>query len=162
MAPRVAADPLQFGELRGKGGSLRGAKTHAKREAARCAAGAIGPSVKRIGEAEGQAERIYRTGVETQHAADANGIPRLSAVAEAAIGTIAAAKDEKARPEAWRAAQADKRVAAGLRACGATVAQRFGEEGVRDTLRAGGRPGVVTLASVAPRASDRRWTVWPS
>ena len=37
-----------------------------------------------------------------------------------------------------------------LRAFGTAVAQRFGEEGVRTMLRAGGQPGAVTVASVAP------------
>jgi len=148
-AARVAADPLQFGELRGKEGLFAG-KARVEREAAKRAAGAIGPSLERIGEAEARAERTYRTGVDTQRAADATGIPRLSTAAEAAIGAVVAATDEKVRAEAWRAMQADARVASELRAFGSAVEQRFGEEGVRAMLRAGGRPGVVTSASVAP------------
>jgi len=88
--------------------------------------------------------------VEAQRAADATGIPRLSAAAEAAIGALAAAKDEKARGESWTAIQADKRIAGELRVFGAAVERRFGKEGVRAMLRAGGRPGAVTAASVAP------------
>jgi len=38
----------------------------------------------------------------------------------------------------------------GVAAFRAAVAQRFGDEGVREMLRAGGRPGMVTVASVAP------------
>ena len=45
---------------------------------------------------------------------------------------------------------ADKQVAGELRAFGAAVERRFGEEGVRAMLRAGGRPGVVAAAFVAP------------
>ncbi len=148
-AARVAREPEQFGELRGKEGFFAGAKARAERETAQRVAGAIGPSLERIGTAEARAERNYRTGVEAQRAADATGIPRLSAAAEAAIGAVAAAPDEKARGEAWRAVQRDERVAGELRAFGAAVEQRFGEEGVRAMLRAGGRPGAVTVASVA-------------
>ena len=149
-AARTAADPLQFGELRGKEGLFAGAKAQAERAAAKRTAAAIGPNLERIGEAEARAERSYRMGVDAQRAADATGIPRLSTAAEAAIGVVAAAPDEKARAEAWRAVQADERVAGELRAFGAAVEQRFGEEGVRSMLRAGGRPDAVTATSVAP------------
>ena len=148
-AARIEADPLQLGELRGREGFFAGAKSRTEREAALRAAGAIGLSLERIGEAEARAERTYRTGVDAQRKADATGIPRLSATAEAAIGIVAGALDEKARAEAWRTVQADERVAGELRAFGAAVEQRFGEEGVRAMLRAGGRPGAVTAASVA-------------
>ena len=148
-AARVAADPLKLGELRGKEGLFAGAKARAEREAAKRAAGAIGPSLERIGEAEARAERTYRTGVEGQRTADTTGIPRLSTAAESAIGVMAAAKDEKAHAEAWRAVQQDKQVAGELRAFGAAVERRFGEDGVRAMLRAGGRPGAVTAPSVA-------------
>ena len=147
-AARTAADPLQLGELRGKEGLFAGAKARAEREAAQRAAGAIGPSLERIGEAEARAERSHRTGVDAQRTADATGIPRLSAAAEAAIGAVAAAPDEKARAGAWRAVQADERLADELRVFGTAVEQRFGEEGVRAMLRAGGRPGAVTEPSV--------------
>lgn len=60
------------------------------------------------------------------------------------------ATDEKARGEAWRSVQADKQVAGELRAFGAAVKQRFGEESVRAMLRAGGRPGAIVASSVAP------------
>ena len=149
-AARVTADPEQLGELRGKEGFFAGAKARAEREVAQRAAGAIGPSLDRIGAAEARAERTWRTGVEAQRAADTTGIPLLSAAAEAAINTVAAAVDEKARAAAWRAVQAEERVAGELRAFGAAVEQRFGEEGVRAMLRAGRRPGAVTAASVAP------------
>ena len=63
---------------------------------------------------------------------------------------MAAAPDEKARAEAWRAVQADERVAGELRAFGAAVELRFGEEGVRSMLRAKGRSDAVTTPSVTP------------
>lgn len=112
--------------------------------------GALPGSLTRIGTAEGWAERAYRGSVKAQRAADAASIPRLSPAAEVALGAVAAAGTEQVRGEAWRAAQADKPVAAELERFGAAVEQRFGAEGVRAMLRAEGRAGVVTLASVAP------------
>ena len=88
--------------------------------------------------------------MEAQRAADATGIPRLSAAAEAAVSALAAAKDDRARAKTWRAVQGDKQVAGELRAFSAAVEQRFGEEGVRAMLRAGDRPRVVHAPSVAP------------
>ncbi len=113
------------------------------------AAGAVPGSLERIGTTEGRAERAYRGSVDAQQAADATPIPRLSERAEAALGAVAA-KDEKARGEAWRAVQADKPVVAELERFGAAVKRRFGEEGVRQMLRAGARPAAVTSASIAP------------
>jgi hypothetical protein len=148
-AARVAADPGQLGDLRGNEGLFVGAKARAEREAAQRAAGAIEPSLTRIGAAEARAEGAYRAGVEGQRAADATGIPRLSAAAEAAIGVMLATQDARARGEAWRAAQADQGVAGELRAFRAAAAQRFGDEGVRAMLRAGKSPDAAA-ASIAP------------
>jgi len=147
-AARVAADPSWLGELRGKEGLFAGSKARAEREAAQRAAGAIGPSLKRIGTAEALAERAYRTSVDAQRTSDATGIPRLSAAAEAAIGVVASATDQMAQAEAWRAAQANGRVEGELRAFSAAVEKRFGEEGVRAMLRAKERRGAVTAPSV--------------
>jgi len=150
-AARVAADPLQLGELRGKEGFFAGAKARAERDAAQRAADAIAPSLERIGEAEARVARTYRTGVEAQRTADATGIPRLSAAAEAAIGVMAAAKDDRIQVEAWRAMQKDRPVAAELDAFRGAVAQRFGDKGVRAMLRARGQSGVVSSASITPQ-----------
>jgi hypothetical protein len=149
-AARVTADPLQLAMLRGKEGFFAGAKARAERGNAQRAAGAIGPSLERIGAVEASAERTYRTGVEMQRAADATGISRLSARAGAAIGTIAAAPDDRARGEAWQVVQTDQRVAGELHRFAAAVERRFGEEGIRAMLRAGGRSGTLTAPSVAP------------
>ena len=46
------------------------------------------------------------------------------------------------------AAELDERVATELGAFKQAVAQWFGEEGVREMLRAGGRPGAVSVPSV--------------
>lgn len=85
-----------------------------------------------------------------QRAADATGIPRLSAAAEAAVSAMAVAKDETVRAAAWRAMQAHTQVAGELQAFRVAVEQRFGEEGVRAMLRVEGRPGAVAAASVMP------------
>ena len=149
-ATQVAREPEQFGELRGKDGFFAGAKARAERDAAQRAADAIRSSLKRIGTAEAQMEWCYRNGVEAQRAADLTGIPRLYAAAKAAIGAMAASKDDRSRGAAWRAVPGDKQIAGELRDFGADVEQWFGEEGVRAMLRAGERPGAVTAASVAP------------
>ena len=149
-AERLAREPEQLGELGGKLGWLASAAAKQERAGAQRAAGALPGSLERIGAAEAQAERSWRTGVEAQRVADATGIPCLSAAAEAAISTLAAAKEDRTRAEAWQAVQGDKQVAGELRAFSAVVEQRFGEESVRAMLRAGGRPGVVAVPSVSP------------
>ncbi len=149
-AARLAREPEQLGELRGKAGWLASGTAKQERANAERAAGALPGSLTRIGTAEGWAERAYRGSVEAQRAADAAGIPRLSPAAEAVLSAVAATGDEQVRGEAWRAAQADKPVAAELERFGAAVEQRFGAEGVRAMLRAEGRAGAVTSASVAP------------
>jgi len=149
-AARLAREPEQLGELRGKVGWLASGVAKQERANAERAAGALPGSLTRIGTAEGWAERAYRGSVEAQRAADAAGIPRLSPAAEVALSAVAAAGTEQVRGEAWRAAQADKLVAAELERFGTAVEQRFGAEGVRAMLRAEGRTGAVTSASVAP------------
>lgn len=100
-------------------------------------------SLARIGAAEGAAERTYRAAVQSQLAADATGIPRLSAKAEAAVGTVLAAKDDAGRRAAWKTAEADAGVGAELVAFRAAVAQWFGDDQVRTMLRIQGRPGAI-------------------
>ncbi len=149
-AARLSREPDQLGELRGKVGWFALGAAKQERANAERAAGALPGSLTRIGTAEGWAERAYRGSVEAQRAADAAGIPHLSPVAEAALGAVAAAGTEHVRGEAWRAVQADKPVAAELERFGAAVERRFGADGVRAMLRAEGRAGAVTSASVAP------------
>ncbi len=147
-AARLAREPEQLGELRGKVGWLASAAAKQERAAAERAASALPGSLERVGEAQGRASRAYRASVEGQLAADAVGIPRLSATAEAAIGALRVAADDGARAQAWRAAQQDERIAAELGTFREAVALRFGEEGVRQMLRAGGQPGAVQVPSV--------------
>ncbi len=148
-AARLARDPDQLGELRGKVGWLASAAVKQERAAAERAAGALPGSLERVGEAQGRASRAYRASVEGQRTMDATGIRHLSAVAEAAIGAVRAAPDETARFQAWRAVQQDEGMAAELGAFRKAVVQRFGDEGVRQMLRAGGKPGMVQAPSIA-------------
>ncbi len=145
-AARVTADPAQLGELRGKEGFFAGAKARAERETAHRVAGAIGPSLERIGAAEARAERSYRASVAGQRTADATGIPRLSAATEAAIGAMAAATDEKTRGEAWRAAQADD-------ACRGRATRVRGGGGA--AVRGGGRARHAAVRRTAGRGHRR-------
>jgi len=151
-AARLAREPEQLGELRGKVGWFASGAAKQERANAERAAGALPGSLTRIGTAEGWAERAYRGSIEAQRTADATGIPRLSPVAEAALGAVSAAKDDAARGKAWRAVQADRPVADELVRFGTAVERRFGAEGVRAMLRAEGRPGTGTgtSASIAP------------
>ncbi len=149
-AARLSREPEQLGELRGKLGWLASSAAKQERAGAERAAGAVPGSLNRIGEAESRAERAYRVGVEGQRAADETGIPRLSTAAEAAIGALRAVPDEKKHGEAWRAVQKDERVRVELGVFRAAVTKRFGEDGVRQMLRAEGRAGAVTSPSVGP------------
>ena len=149
-AVRLAREPEQLGELRGKVGWLASAAGKQERAGAQRAADALPASLERIGEAEARAERSYRASVGDQRAADATGIPRLSAAAEGAVGAVRAAPDEKVRAVVWQAVQKDESVTGELRAFGAAVEQRFGEESVRAMLRAGGRPGTIAAPSIKP------------
>jgi len=155
-AARLAREPEQLGELRGKLGIFAGAARQ-EREGALRAAGAMPDSLARIGRAVGAAERTYRESVQAQLAADAVGIPRLSARAEAAIGAVTAANDDASRRAAWNAAQADPDIRAELVAFRAAVEQRFGAESVRAMLRVDGRAGAVHLPGMAyeQRAVDQ-------
>ena len=135
-ARRVASDPTQLGELRGREGLFAGAKAREERETAMAAAAAIGPNVSRTAEAEGRAAQAYRGEVEKQMTADATAVPDLSDRAKAALGSVAAAKDDKGRAEAWSKIEADKDIQREVEAFTKAVETRFGEDGARAMLRA--------------------------
>jgi Ti-type conjugative transfer relaxase TraA len=149
-AARLAREPEQLGELRGRMGWLASAAARQERAGAQRAAGALPGSLERVGDAEARAERAYRASVEGQRVADTTGIPRLSAAAEAAVGALRASPDEKARAEVWNAVQKDEKVAAELGMFRTAVLQRFGDNGMRQMLRAAGQAGVVNTPSVTP------------
>ena len=86
-----------------------------------------------------------------QRAADATGVPRLSARARAAVEALGAAGDEGGRAAAWAALRADKGVAGELDGFVRAVERRFGAEGVRALARGGGPEGA--RVGVAERAA---------
>lgn len=135
-ARRVSSDPAQLGELRGREGFFAGAKSREERETAMRAAAAIGPNVSRTAEAEGRAALVYRGEVERQMKADATAVPDISDRAKAALGAVAAAKDDKGRAEAWSKIEADKEIQREVEAFTKAVETRFGEDGARAILRA--------------------------
>jgi hypothetical protein len=134
---RLAADPGHLGEFRGRKGLLAGAAARQERARAEGVAQAVGPAVARLGEAEAGAASSWHKGVEAQRAADATGVPKLSARAQAAVGAIGRAKDEAGRAEAWAGLQADKAVAREVEAFLRAVEGRFGSEGMRALERSG-------------------------
>jgi hypothetical protein len=145
-AARLAQEPAQLGQLRGRVGFFAGGKAKADREAAERAAAAVAPGVERIATAETRAAHAYRESVEAQRKADATPIPKLSTRAEAAVAALAAPQDEKIRAALWRDITADKSTDAELRRFSAAVQRRFGDDTVRALLRAEGR--LVDAASV--------------
>jgi hypothetical protein len=106
-AVRIAKDPTQLGELRGKLGWFVGAQAKAERANALRVAEAIAPSLERSGAAEARATQRYRASGEVQRKADATVIPKLTARAEAAVAALAAANDDQARAALWRRITAD-------------------------------------------------------
>jgi hypothetical protein len=145
-AARLAQEPAQLGQLRGRVGFFAGGKAKADREAAERAAAAVAPGVERIAMAETRAAHAYRESVEARRKADATPIPKLSTRAEAAVAALAAPQDEKIRAALWRDITADKSTGAELRRFSAAVQRRFGDDTVRALLRAEGR--LVDAASV--------------
>ena len=147
-ASRIARDPTQLGELRGKVGFFAGSRAKADRTMAQRVAEAVAPSLERIGAAEARAARAYRAAVETRREADATPIPKLSARAEAVTTALAVSPDDNARAALWRDLTTDKALGAELERFKAAVRQRFGEDTTRAMLRAKG--GSVEAVSVPP------------
>lgn len=152
-ASRIAREPGQLGELRGKTGWLASGAAKQERTQAERAAGVLPGSLQRIGDAEGAAERTYRASVDAQRAADRTGVPRLSADAEAALAALRAAPDDAARGKVWQDVERNDAIASEIGGFRAAVEGRFGAEGVRQMLRAEGRAGAVSAPSV--RAGHR-------
>jgi Ti-type conjugative transfer relaxase TraA len=157
-AQRLAADLGQLGELRGRDGLLAGRVQREARIQAQRAAAAVGPAVARIGAAETGATSIHVKSFEAQRAAEAIGVPNLSAAGQAAIGTLARATEAPARVEACAKVRANPAVAGELDRFMQAVEGRFGAEGVR-ALDRGGAPaeiaeeaGVLSVLGSAVRA----------
>ncbi|MBV8915514.1 MAG: AAA family ATPase, partial [Acetobacteraceae bacterium] len=166
-ASRIAREPGQVGELRGKVGWLASGAAKQERARAERAAGALPGSLQRIGDAEGSAARAYSASVDAQRAADRTGVPRLSADAEAALAALRSAPDQTARAAVWQAVEKSDAIAAELGAFRGTVERRFGAEGVRQMLRTEGRAGAVSAPSVTAgqrtaldQVAERISTMW--
>lgn len=148
-ARRLASDPTQLGELRGREGFFAGTKSREERETATRAAAAIGPNIVRTAEAESRAAQAYRGEVEKQMTADTTVVPELSDRAKAALAAVASAKDGMAaKAEAWRKIEADKNMKREVEAFTKAVETRFGEDGGRAMLRAEAAGTVYGHASV--------------
>jgi hypothetical protein len=137
-AARIAQDPKQLSELRGRTGLFASARARTERAMADGAAGAIAPGLERIAAAEARAALTYRNSVEAQRKADAIPIPKLSEHAKAAVAALAAAGDEKARAALWRGVTEDSALGRELQRFSDAVRQRFGDETVRAMLRSQG------------------------
>jgi len=151
-AARIAHDPGELGELRGKVGLFAGRKAKAERASAMRVAEAIAASLERIGAVEAKAALGYRESVQAQRTADATAIPKLTERAEAAVAALATAADAKARAELWHGISADTGLAGELQRFSAAVRQRVGEDAVRAILRSEGRP--VDVLSVSRHHRD--------
>jgi len=155
-AARIAQDPAQLGELRGRVGFFAGTKAKAERAMAERAAAAVAPGLERIATAEARAAQRYREGVEAQLRADATPIPKLTVRAEAAVAALAAAADAKARAALWTNITADKAIGAELQRFSAAVQQRFSDETVRAMLRTEGKLGEAAFVPRQHRAALAR------
>jgi hypothetical protein len=139
-AVRIARDPTQLGEFRGKTGMFAESRVKAERAMAEQAAGAVAPSPERIGAAEAKAAQTYRASVDAQRKADATPIPKLTV-------RVQAAADEKAQAAPWRGITANQTIGPEPRQFSAAEQQRFGDDTARAMLRS--RGGSVEAASVS-------------
>jgi hypothetical protein len=80
---------------------------HAGPENAERAAAAIGPNIARTVELENRAAQAYQTEVGKQMKADAIEVEDFSDRAKAALGAVAAAKDDREQAKALRALSDD-------------------------------------------------------
>ncbi|MBP1806914.1 AAA family ATPase [Rubellimicrobium aerolatum] len=136
-ARRIEADPEQLGSLAGRAGLLAGRAARAARAQAERVAQAVGPAVRRIGDAEAAAAQGALAGLEARRAAAATGVPTLSARAEAAVRALGAAGTPPERAEAWALLQADAAVAGEVASFVRAVEGRLGPEAVRLMERLG-------------------------
>jgi hypothetical protein len=139
-AARIAPDPTQLGELRGRTGLFARSQAKIDRSMAEGTTSAIAPALHRIEAAEARAAEGYRRSVEAQLRADATPIPKLSERAEAAIAALATAPDEKTRATLWRGLTTDQTLGPELQRFSDAVRQRFGDEIVRAMMRSQGEP----------------------
>jgi hypothetical protein len=149
-AARIDAEHEQLGRLLGRDGIFAGPAAQVARAYAIRASRSLGDSLRRVAEAERQAERQYRDNVTAQLQRDKEGVPKLSAEAAAVLEAVHAAsteqpgeswvvadtRDRPAVARAWEAGQRHPRIAAEIDRFEKAAAQRLGgEEGVTAFLR---------------------------
>ena len=160
-AARVAREPEQFGELRGKVGLFAGAKARAERDAAQRAAGAIGPSLERIGAAEARAGTglAHRRGGAARGGRDRHPAPvRRGRGGDQHRGR----RSGREGPRRGVASRAAGRARRG-RAAGLWCRRRAAVRGGGRARHAAGRrpPGGSHGGNPSHPSSGRRWTGWP-
>ena len=148
-ARRVEGEPAVLGPHLGRSGRWATARARRDHENAERVAEALAGNVRRLGEAEVQAERNYRVSVEAQRKADAVAIPSLGERAVAAVRSIAGARTVEERATAFT--RIDDDVRRELQRFAGAFEKRFGEEAVRSVSR-GDDSGRFRHASV--RAED--------
>ncbi len=164
-AERIDADHDQLGHLRGHDGIFASPSAQVARAYAIRAARALGDSLRRIGEAERPAERLYRDKVTAQQQRDKIGVPKLSAEAAAALEavyaaqteqpceswSVAATRDQASVARTWERGQRNPTVAAEINRFEKAAERRLGsEEGVIAFLR-NAADGRLSLPGVDPR-----------
>uniref|UniRef100_UPI00262EF950 BID domain-containing protein n=1 Tax=uncultured Jannaschia sp. TaxID=293347 RepID=UPI00262EF950 len=152
-ARRIEVAPDQLGALAGRTGLLAGRTGRAARAQAERVVQAVGPAVRRIGEAEVAAAQDYTAGIAARRTAEAVGVPVLSVQAQEAVRALGAAATSEARAGAWTSLQADGRVAGELASFVRAVETRLGPDAVRAMDRRGA--GVVEDASTRGLGIDR-------
>lgn len=130
-ARRVDAEPEQLGALVGRTGLLAGRASRATRAQAERVVQAVGDTVRRIGVAEAAAAQGTVAAIEARRAAEAIGVPVLSAQAREALGALGAADTQGERARAWAALQADQGLAAELAGFVRAVEGRLGADAMR-------------------------------
>jgi Ti-type conjugative transfer relaxase TraA len=163
-AARIDAEHERLGRLLGRDGMFASPSAQVARAYAVSAARSLGDSLRRIAEAERQAERHYREEITAQLQRDKVGVPKLSAEAAAvleavhAAGTerpgeswyVAATRDRPAVARAWERGQRNPTVAAEIDRFEKAAERRLGgEEGVIAFLR-NAADGRLSLPRVEP------------
>ena len=152
-AHRIVAAPEQLGSLAGRTGLLAGRANRAARAQAERVVQAVGPAVRRIGAVEAAAAQGYEAGIAVRRAAEATGVPVLSARAQDAVRALGAAEGSSERVEAWAALQADGRVAAELAGFVRAVEGRLWADALRAMDRRG--DGVAETGGLREAGVDR-------
>lgn len=136
-ARRIDNDPEQLGPLAGRRGLFAGSRVRQARAQAERVAQSIGPAVRRLGAAEAAAAQGFKTEIAARRAAEAVGVPRLSARAQAAAHALGAAGRAEDRARVWEGLQSDERTTDELTGFVRAVETRLGSDVIRVMDRRG-------------------------